>query len=34
MLKTTFTVSMNNGMNYVPAKDVQYGAYIVIPKIK
>lgn len=34
MLKTTVIISMNNGMDYVPANDMQQGAYIVIPKIK
>lgn len=34
MHKTTVIISMNNGMDYVPAYDWQQGAYIVIPKIK
>lgn len=34
MLKLTFAVSMNNGMNYVPANTWQHGAYIVIPETK
>lgn len=34
MLKSTFVISINNGMYGVPANDMQHGAYIVIPKIK